>query len=512
MDTQHHPGCLQGPLYLLQHPCAKLPCPSAMTYIRTDETHEHSRIIPSPQNYLLCTNHGLEEPSLGSMHPLKNVACHVAGGQFHPLQSCHAGNAPVGTNVEPRLYRSLENLHWAESSVFAHYRSMDSEFILHCRSTRNLSEASAGNALHQGPSEKVAGHRDLPAPPLAKVHQWLFLTADDKVSYGDAKRGLKEKLRTHSSKIVEPNRPVRPQACVVDCAAREAADKICQHCKHKAPCSTISAGHLALPNSTMPAIRQCTSLLHHRTSPEHIKLEARRRLQLRRQNSSPNLTLYQEENESKSLVKSKTTESFKEQRPCPDTTRRPSSTGRFHIPTFEEFKRMRTKEKNCLSHSDVHLQPTGSSPGPTARQGTNSDQTFGADSPSLEHKHDSSSNVHEASGDPLIAQDSSLGRRAHPSSRPAFTAPICSSPVSRFPLQVLNMHSTRAELVVCEPHVSDSSSGLPGMAEQGLPSEAHSSCCPSLLLEATDLSGYGAKLQKMKDGLIGSALDLIKKR
>ncbi|XP_075037278.1 uncharacterized protein LOC142098374 isoform X2 [Mixophyes fleayi] len=55
------------------------------------------------------------------------------------------------------------------------------------------------------------------------------------------------------------------------------------------------------------------------------------------------------------------------------------------------------------------------------------------------------------------------------------------------------------------------SSGFRGIAEQGPSSEAHSSCCPSLLLEATDLSGYGAKLQKMKDGLIGSALDLIKK-
>ncbi|XP_069838565.1 myosin-M heavy chain-like [Dendropsophus ebraccatus] len=524
MDAQHHHDCLQGPLYLLQHPCAKLPCPSAMTYIRADETHEHSRVIPSPQNYLLCTNHGLEEPSLSSMHPLKNVDCHLAGGQLYPLQACHAGNAPMGTNVEPRLYRSLENLHWAESSVFAHYRSMDSEFILHCRSTRHLSEGSAGNMSPQGLSERDGGHRDLPAPPLAKVHQWLFLTADDKVSYGDAKRELKEKLRTHSSKVVEPNRPVRPQACLADCTAREAANKLCQHCKHKAPCSAISAGHPALTSSTMPASRPCTSLLHHRTSPEHIKQEARRRLQLRRQHSSPNLTLYQEETESKGLEKSKTTESFKEQRPSPVVvadTRRLSSTGRFHIPTFEEFKKMRSKQKNGLSKSDVHFQSSDSSTDTTSKPDASSDQTAIPDSPSTDQTQDSKANALLGPsrpdltdpGDRLIVQDSSLDHRAHPSCRPAFTAPICSSPVSRFPLQVLNMHSTKEELVVCEPHVSDtsSSSGFPGMAEQGLSSEAHSSCCPSLLLEATDLSGYGAKLQKMKDGLIGSALDLIKK-
>ncbi|XP_075685166.1 uncharacterized protein LOC142655188 isoform X2 [Rhinoderma darwinii] len=312
--------------------------------------------------------------------------------------------------------------------------------------------------------------------------------------------------------------------------AREAADKSCHQCIHKVPCSTIPAGHPALPSSPKPSTRQCTSLLHHRTSPEHIKQEARRRLQLRRQNSSPNLTLNQEETESKSLVKSKTTESFEEQRPCPDrvleaeTTRRPS---RFCIPTFEEFKRMRSKENNFLSKGDVLLQPTEPSTSTTPKQepDTNSDQTDGTDAPSLDHTPDSTSTLHGANalldppqpgantGDPFIVQHGSLDRRAHSSCRPAFTAPICSSPVSRFPLQVLNMRSTREELVVCEPHVSDtnSSAGFPGMADQGLPSEAHSSCCPSLLLEASDLSGYGAKLQKMKDGLIGSALDLIKK-
>ncbi|XP_069588730.1 uncharacterized protein [Ranitomeya imitator] len=523
MDAQHHRGCLQGPLYLLQHPCAKRPCPSAMTYILADETHEHSRVIPSPQNYLLCTRHGLETSSLSSMHPLKNVDCHLTGGQLRPLHACHAGNAPLGAAIEPRLYRSLENLHWAESSVFAHYRSMDSEFLLHCRSTRHLSEGSAGNTLFQGLSERVNnGQQDFPAPPFAKVHQWLFLSADDKVSYGDAKRELKEKLRTHSSKIIEPSRPLRPQACLAGCKAKKAAEKLCQCCKHKAPCSAIPASHPALPRGTMPSTRQCTSLLHPRASPEHIKQEARRRLQLRRQNSSPNLTLHQEGNQSQSLVKSKTAESFQEQRPWPgraveaDATGRPSNKGTFYIPTFEEFKRMRSKEKKC----DVHVQPAESSIGAASRPepDTSCDQSAGPDSPRMAHGQDSGAlqeppqpDGGAITGDPAIAQDRLSDRSSPPSCRPAFTAPICSCPVSRFPFQAFNMHSTKEELVVCEPHVSHMASGPPGMAEQGLPSEAHSSCCPSLLLEATDLSGYGAKLQKMKDGLIGSALDLIKK-
>ncbi|KAM9804548.1 uncharacterized protein arhgef49 [Neosynchiropus ocellatus] len=38
-----------------------------------------------------------------------------------------------------------------------------------------------------------------------------------------------------------------------------------------------------------------------------------------------------------------------------------------------------------------------------------------------------------------------------------------------------------------------------------------SSCCPALLMDGTDLSSYGAKIYKMKEGFLGSALDLIKK-
>ncbi|XP_073490575.1 uncharacterized protein [Aquarana catesbeiana] len=541
MDTPHHHGCIPGPLYLLQHPCANFPCSSAMTYIPADDLHEHSRTTLSPYSYPLSTNHGLEEPLLSSMHPLKSVGCHFVGGDCHPLRAWQVGNTAPGAMAEPRLYRSLENLHWAESSVFAHYRNLDSEFILHCRSTRNLSEGLVENLPVHGVTDKVAFHRDLPMPPLAKLHHWLFPTVDDKVSYSDAKRELKEKLRTHSSKTVEPARPIRPQTLIADCVARTPGERPCHHCKHMLACCTPSA----LSNSTNAVVRHCTSFLAHRTTPEQIKQEARRRLQLRRQNSSPNLTLYQGEADAGGLVKSKTAESFSERRLCPgkgwetDPAKRPGTKGKLYIPTFEEFKRMRNKEKNSTTKGNEGLEIAESLAKNKPEQDykdENSHWTVKTDtssrrpdqetmtmedtstSPAIEISETSDSrprmclsNGNADGTAPLPVEYSPLDNRACSSYRPAFTTPICSSPVPSFPLQALTMHSEKDQLV-CEPHDDARRlGGFPGVAEHGHASEAHSSCCPSLLLEATDLSGYSAKLQKMKDGLIGSALDLIKK-
>ncbi|XP_075465986.1 uncharacterized protein LOC142499860 isoform X2 [Ascaphus truei] len=416
----------QGISFPPQHPVSNAPCPSAMTYISADETHEHSRVISSSQNNELCAKHGLKDMALGSMHPLKSIDSHAVGSDCH-----HAGNTASISTAENRLYRSLENLHWAavsDSAVYTHYRSVDSDFTLHCRSTRHMSEGSAARAPvhsmaetcgHAG--ERIAVHKDLPVPPIAKGHHWLFPTADDKLLHGDAKRELKEKLRIHSSKVVEPNRPVRPPTFLPNCVAKESAkNKTCQHCKCvcRVPCSSAPA----LAKSIMPVTRQCTSILYNRTSPEQIKREAIRRLQLRRQNSSPNLTVHHAEKETRGMVKSKTTESFNEQRHCSgrvwaaDTRRKLCSKGRLYIPTFEEFKRMRNREKGYLSKSDVCLD---------------------------------------------------------------------------------NMESTASKIP--EPEWN-TNTHLPMTME-----------IQNHTLEATDLSGYGAKLQKMKDGLIGSALDLIKK-
>ncbi|KAM9305730.1 uncharacterized protein PAF06_014328 [Gastrophryne carolinensis] len=490
MDTRHHPGCFSGPLYLLQHPCANLPCPSAMTYIRADDPHEHPSAIPTPQSYPLSTSHGFEESPLTGMHPLKSVGCHVLGGECHPAIA-----AP-----EPRLYRSLENLHWAESSMFAHYRSMDSEFILHCRSTRNLSEGSAGGGLVQSMMDKLAAHRDLPMPPFAKLPHWLFPTADD----SDGKRELKEKLRTHSAKPVEPAGPVRPQTFLADCLARAQVSRPCQHCKWTSPFA-ISSGANA------------TARLCSRATPERIKQEARRRLQLRRQNSSPDLTLHQED--AAGLVKSKTAESFNE--PRAERPRQPCIKGPLYIPTFEEFKKMRNKNKSFPTAGEcVRTAKSSEEPDTNTEPAINTDTAGHSLDPEKESAPLSDGSVQTPDLSRSRAAWSDGGNdpvehgRAHPSCRPAFPAPICSSPVPRSPLQALSVQSERHELVALEAHDANTSGGFPDASEPGhtaAAAEAHSTCCPSLILEATDLSGYSAKLQKMKDGLIGSALDLIKK-
>ncbi|KFP64420.1 hypothetical protein N322_13525, partial [Cariama cristata] len=85
--------------------------------------------------------------------------------------------------------------------------------------------------------------------------------------------------------------------------------------------------------------------------------------------------------------------------------------------------------------------------------------------------------------------------------------PICSSPIPRSPLQAVAIHRAGQEIFGETRQLND----VLHLSGQSLASEAQSSCCSSLLLEATDLSSYGAKLQKMKDELIGSALELIKK-
>ncbi|KGL82327.1 hypothetical protein N309_06889, partial [Tinamus guttatus] len=91
--------------------------------------------------------------------------------------------------------------------------------------------------------------------------------------------------------------------------------------------------------------------------------------------------------------------------------------------------------------------------------------------------------------------------------------PICCSPIPRSPLQAVAIHRAGQETFNDEQQKGETRqlNDVLHLTGQSIPSEAQSSCCSSLLLEATDLSSYGAKLQKMKDEFIGSALELIKK-
>ncbi|KAK7882668.1 hypothetical protein WMY93_028842 [Mugilogobius chulae] len=96
-------------------------------------------------------------------------------------------------------------------------------------------------------------------------------------------------------------------------------------------------------------------------------------------------------------------------------------------------------------------------------------------------------------------------------------SPIRTVPSPRGPLQVLASSSQDSRFLETGGSSKHRRSSLDTVGSVPFPpnrenTERPSSCCPALLLEGTELSRYGAKIYKMKDGLIGSALDLIKKR
>lgn len=88
--------------------------------------------------------------------------------------------------------------------------------------------------------------------------------------------------------------------------------------------------------------------------------------------------------------------------------------------------------------------------------------------------------------------------------------PICTSPTPRPPLQPLATPQ-EGEVGGAASDTKDDGSALalPSLRDS---TRAPPTCCPALLLDGTDLSSYGAKISKMRDGFLGSALDLIKKR
>ncbi|XP_065269739.1 uncharacterized protein LOC135885761 [Emys orbicularis] len=478
------------------------------------------------------------------MHPLKNLDTQILAGDFNPVDSCRIDKTTFASAAETRLYRSVENLHWAtvaDSSLYSHCRSMDNELLFHYKGASYWSKGSAERAPAQSTAD-ACGHlalhpkqtspsaRNVPLPPFAKVPQWLFPSTEERALHGDAKKELKEKLRIHSAKAVaEPCKPVRPQAPLTDRVAREFSEcRTCQQYKNgQRPCFACRI-----------------------TSPEDIKQEARRRLQLRRQNSSPSLTLHHAR-ESQEIVKSRTTGSLKgcdgetDAKGPAELSRKGCCKGRLYIPTFEEFKRMRSKEirlsagtngpTKCLSEGSLASQ--------TLERESNKNICSAVPREALEAKLPSNSTATADDYDDVFHESHIAAGSGHyrdiPAAWGSFSlvstaganqcllkdstyqlsspdrspVPICSSPIPRSPLQAIAIHREREEVCSDEQQGLDSRqlSGVLHFAGQALASEAHSSCCPSLLLEATDLSSYGAKLQKMKDEFIGSALDLIKK-
>lgn len=509
-------------------------------------------MISSCQNNQLCAQHGLKDFSVSSMHPLKNLDTHIFSGDFHTL-AYHTGKARLVSPVEKRMYRSVENLHWAavaDCGLYSHCRSLDNEIVFRCRGTSQWTEGCVDVAPVQSASDSLRNlslrakqtsrsAQDVLLPPFAKVPQWLFPSAQERALHGDARKELKEKLRLHSSKVAEPCKPVRPQVALPELMAQECFG--CQVCRQgrngcAVNCCTVLVEHTALRHSLTAGQGLCFA--HRIISPEDIKQEAQRRLQLRRQNSSPNLPL-QHSGESHDMSKTRTAEMVEQYSGETDgkvtlgQSKKGRCKGRLYIPTFEEFKQMRSKEENSSDSS--------SGPADCLKKGLPANQTLEEENSknvcpeALETKAVNEPAVRAEEDDDVFHENhTSAGFSQNPDTWGGFKmsspevkdrtfqtsipdtspVPICSSPIPRSPLQAGTIHSAGQEIFSDEQQKGETRqlNDVLHLAGQSLASEAQSSCCSSLLLEATDLSSYGAKLQKMKDEFIGSALELIKKR
>ncbi|XP_076011226.1 uncharacterized protein arhgef49 [Genypterus blacodes] len=428
-----------------------------------------------------------------------------------------------------RPYRSMENLNWnavADSGLYTFtappYRSLDSEFVLRYTATSHWHDGPLdGSGVNVHPTlpnpEGLAFYprRGLPRKDGLLFPQWLFPGGVDE---WDARKGLREKLRLQNARSsVEPLKPLplRPQM----------ATPIQGFCEREKTSQV---------NPTGAGFRPLCALRV--TSPEDIKQEVLRRLQLKRQKSSPNLALHTSSQASPQVVKtSYTTDNIASNRGGADhlSEQRRLPVGRLHIPTFEEFKRMRQKE-------GVHIQDVTAGSMASTLAGPH----FGSSAGEVEDK----GVMEEADGEdtndsgetalvgerlqtacssekPPCKTESSNSAGAPNSSSTLSTtsstsaySPIRTGPSPRSPLQPVASSTTekgpatKAEQGGGRPRRS--SLELTGSAPIA-PTKQNwarpSSCCPALLLEGTDLSMYGAKIYKMKDGIIGSALDLIKK-
>lgn len=477
---------------------------------------------------------------------LTNLGLRYCSSRQSPL-GVGSGDGPVPSSFihtgssGSRPYRSMENLNWnnaADSGLCAisaaPYRSMDSEFILRYTSTNHWCSGPPDGAAAGAPGlvpnpESLAFYprHGVPRKDLPLFPQLLFPAGVDE---WDARKGLREKLRLQSARSsVEPLKPLplRPQV-IPGAAEREDMQYV---------------------NPT-GARSLCTMRI---TSPEEIKQEVLRRLQLRRQNSSPNLALHSSPSSPRVVKVSYTTDSIAVNRSpsdsAPERCRAP--VGRLHIPTFEEFKRMRQKEGEQSKDSTAGSVVSGKPEADLTQEAgiingniCSSNQTdpesncSGENREQLRHLEDvegeQSRSERTDNSDEALQTVSSSEEPPHDTvSSSSTTAPISSSstsisspfspirtgPSPRSPLQPL---ASSAQEKSASAWGDDGggrrrrSSLEPAGSVPFPPSrenwERPSSCCPALLLEGTDLSSYGAKIYKMKDGLIGSALDLIKKR
>ncbi|XP_041119457.1 uncharacterized protein LOC121322918 isoform X2 [Polyodon spathula] len=554
-DFQRCLCILPASLSVLGDPLSAFSSPAAVPYSSLHSEQGQCQVMPR------CHGLGPRCCSTSSMHPLKHV-----DPRLLPVEECAAKWASLCVNnTRSRLYRSMENLHWtavSDSSLYSFsppFKSVDSEFIFHCTATSHWYDSSSEERPQRDPlySRRVPVRRDLPL--FTRAPQWLFPALDEKIMNGDAIRGLKEKLRLQSIKVSEPKKPIRPsqassgETLVKDSFENGSPRKCRSTCS--VDCCEGPEEHSTPSQCSTAVNRQTFSFARRITSPEEIKQEVRRRLQLRRQRSTPNLNLHSVE-QCGEAVKSRTSESITQhssKAECRELSlraagRKKYTKGRLHIPTFEEFKRMRNRENGQASAVEGAAQKQ-SKGGSWAEEGA-------AGNPVTEQTSEGGSWAEEgAAGNPVTEQTSEGGSCAQEnlnnmspadpgccSERVEFestsfdsrgpaeqlncqedsaasdstsgiktcqseslVSPICTSPIPRSPLphgggSGVNQHQSKKKFS------KDFS-----FRDEPQAAETQSTCCPSLLLEATDLSSYGAKICKMKEGFIGSAFDLIKK-
>ncbi|XP_069792008.1 uncharacterized protein arhgef49 [Narcine bancroftii] len=390
------------------------------------------------------------------------------GSTGQPLPPCtvretqrcaRIGRSPASPCLATRPYRSLEDLHRAPSAQLASDPLSPpcwgerTRVALHCQTMSSWCELVAGR---WSVSSQSRAYGNVPRFGSAMVGD-LFPAVSDKALTEYTIKGLKEKLRFLSGKTGEASGPVRPLGG-----------------------PNFGCSSLRPSPSAARALDGNTDRRRWLTSPTEIKEEAMRRLKLRRQNSTPNLAPMPRGEGSRELARSRTTEAVDGGEGSRCQKERGRIPAPVHIPSFEEFKRMRRKgsgegeEEGGLggSGSATGLSPNKSDPIPSQRV-TPDECTQPPSCHALGNPHQ----------EPTVST--------------SLATPVCTGPVPSSPLQ------TVALPLGCECRHQE---------EQNSAGETQSSCCPSLLLEAAaDLSAYGVSLQQMKNGLIGSAIDLIKK-
>nr|XP_046224045.1 uncharacterized protein LOC124047779 [Oncorhynchus gorbuscha] len=466
--------------------------------------------IPRSNSSALLTNLGLRYCSTNSVqHPPRGPDSGLELGSGSGLGldpgPCWNMNKGCGT----RLYRSMENLNWSNSvsepglycsPYCAPYRgSVDSGFIFRCTATSHWYDGPSEGTGPQGYGPESLAFYPHPHPRLGRglgglgrkelplFPQWLFPGTDD---WGvntttNGRKGLREKLRLQSARsgAAEPLKPLRPQVT---------------------------------PGSTTPILSGCSErdssphqryfgrplYVRHLTSPEEIKQEVLRRLQLRRQNSTPNLALHAslETPQTPDMAMSFTTESISVTGSSAEliAERKRPPMGRLHIPTFKEFKRMRQREGES---GQTESRSNATTRGSEERRGS-------GETPTASTLHSSSPIFIGPTPQLKASIQTTVSNKA-----------ICTGPTPRSPLQPSSKTQGKGTMYHTQAQDRKPNVGLsvPWASQVPFPpphrenAEGPSSCCPALLLDRTDLSSYGAKIYKMKDGFIGSALDLIKK-